>query len=64
VIEECPHVFFVGNQPKFESAVIDGPIGQSVTLIAVPKFSETGEVILLDTGTLEVGVVKFEIFEK
>lgn len=64
VIEECPHVYFVGSQPAFETAVIDGPTGQSVRLIAVPKFKETGEVILLDMDTLEVDAVKFEIFNE
>lgn len=63
VIEECPHVYFVGNQPKFETTTIEGPSGQRVRLIAVPKFQETGEVVLLDTDTLEVELMKFEIFE-
>ncbi|KZF24751.1 hypothetical protein L228DRAFT_228821 [Xylona heveae TC161] len=60
VIEECPHVYFVGNQPKYDTIVIDGPAGQAVRLIALPKFSETGEVVLLDMDTLETEVVKFE----
>ena len=62
VIEECPHVYFVGNQPAFETAIIDGPAGQSVRLIAIPKFKETGEIVLLDMDTLEVEAVKFESF--
>ena len=62
VIEECPHVFFVGSQPDFETTVIEGPAGQRVRLIAVPKFKETGEVVLLDTVTLEVEIVKFDVF--
>ena len=64
VIEECPHVYFVGSQPAFETAIIDGPAGQSVRLIAVPKFKETGEVVLLDMDTLEVESVKFEVFNE
>ncbi|KAH0542230.1 hypothetical protein FGG08_003352 [Glutinoglossum americanum] len=64
VLEECPHVFFVGNQPRFETALISGPAGQTVRLIAVPRFKETGEVILLDTETLDVESVRFEIFDK
>ena len=61
VIEECPHVFFVGNQSNFETAIIEGPQAQTVRLIAVPKFKETGEVVLLDLDTLDVETVKFEI---
>ncbi|KAL9128973.1 MAG: hypothetical protein Q9217_002448 [Psora testacea] len=62
VTEECPHVFFVGSQPCFETTVIEGTAGQSVRLIALPKFKETGEVVLLDTDTLEVELVKFDVF--
>lgn len=64
VINESPHVYFVGNQPKFETTVIEGPVGQQVTLIAVPKFKETGEMVLLDTDTLRVDVMKFDIVDE
>lgn len=63
VMKECPHVYFVGNQPKFETRVIEGPHGQTVRLVAVPKFKETGEVAVVDLESLEVEVVKFEVFE-
>lgn len=52
----------MGNQPRFESTVIDGPDGQSVRLIAVPRFKDTGELLLLDSETLEVEVVKFGVY--
>lgn len=61
VIEECPHVFFVGNQPRFDTTVIEGSAGQRVRLIALPRFHRSGELILLDSETLEVEVVKFDI---
>jgi DNA polymerase delta subunit 2 len=61
VIEECPHVYFVGNQPKFDTAVVEGPAGQLVRLITIPKFCETGEVVILDLDSLEVETVKFEL---
>ncbi|KAI9775310.1 MAG: hypothetical protein M1839_001294 [Geoglossum umbratile] len=64
VLEECPHVFFVGNQPSFETVLISGPAGQTVRLITVPKFRETGEVVLVDIETLEVESVRFEVYEK
>ena len=62
VIDECPHVYFVGCQPRFETTVIEGPAGQTVRLIAVPKFRESGELVLIDTETLEAEVLKFEVF--
>ncbi|KAL9067680.1 MAG: hypothetical protein Q9157_006733, partial [Trypethelium eluteriae] len=64
IISECPHVYIVGNQPKFDTAVIEGPDGQRVRLIAVPKFRDTGELILLDMENLGVEVVKFDLFQK
>jgi DNA polymerase delta subunit 2 len=38
--------------------VITGPEGQAVRLVAVPSFSETQELVLVDTETLEVSKVK------
>lgn len=61
VIEECPHVFFVGNQPCFGTTMIEGPGDKQVRLITLPRFHETGELVLVDAETLEVEVVKFEI---
>lgn len=64
VIEQCPHVYIVGNQPSFDTSVIEGPAGQKVRLIALPRFRETGEVVLLDLDSLEIERVKFEIFQQ
>lgn len=64
VIEEAPHVYFAGNQPRYESTVIEGPFGQSVRIIALPKFKETGEIVLLSMDTLEPEVVKFDLFDE
>lgn len=62
-MKHCPHVFFVGNQPEFATTMIDGPEGQMVRLISIPRFSETGEIVLLDSETLEVSRVKIDVFE-
>jgi DNA polymerase delta subunit 2 len=64
VLKECPHVYFVGNQPKFETSIIEGPVGQQVRLVAIPKFRESGEVVVLDCETLVPEVIKFDIFEE
>lgn len=61
VLDTCPHVFFVGNQPRFDTCVIDGLQGERVRLITIPSFSETGELVLLDAETLEVEIVKFDV---
>lgn len=41
----------------------DGSDAARVRLLALPKFSETGELILVDTETLEVEVVRFGVFK-
>ena len=63
MLNDCPHLFFVGSQPKFDTAVIEGSEGQMVRLIAVPHFAETGEIVLVDSETLEVERVAISIFE-
>ena len=63
VLKECPHVFVVGNQPRFETNSISGPFGQTVRLLAIPKFKNTGEIVLLDLETLKPTLVKVDLFE-
>ncbi|KAF2809936.1 DNA polymeras-like protein subunit delta-2 [Mytilinidion resinicola] len=54
LVKECPHVYFAGNMPKFDFRTETGPLEQTVTLISVPKYSETGIIVFLDMETLEV----------
>lgn len=63
VMQESPHVYFAGNQPRFETGVVEGPRGERVRCVAVPSFRQTGELLLMDLESLEVEVVKFEAFE-
>ncbi|TQV99282.1 hypothetical protein V2A60_004759 [Cordyceps javanica] len=60
VLKSCPHLYFVGNQPEFGTRLIHGPEGQSVRLVAVPSFSVSGEIVLVDMETLDVTKVKIE----
>lgn len=41
-----------------------GPLGQAVRLVAVPKFRETGQLVILDMETLDAELVKFNIFRE
>ena len=63
MIDDTPHVFFVGNQPEFETTIVNGPAGQVVRIIAIPKFKESGQIVLVDTNTLEVEAVKFNVHD-
>lgn len=58
-IESCPHVYFVGNQDKYDTRVIKGSEGQLVRLVCVPKFSETGVAVMLNLRDLECHALSF-----
>lgn len=61
VMMECPHLYFVGCQPEFGTKIIQGTEGQTVRLISVPSFSATGEIVLVDSETLDVAKVKISV---
>ena len=63
MLKTTPHLFFTGNQPRFETSVITGESGEEVRMIAVPKFKETGEVVMVDLATLEVELVRIGLDE-
>ncbi|XP_052173852.1 DNA polymerase delta small subunit [Diospyros lotus] len=58
-IESCPHVYFVGNQDKYETRLIQGSEGQVVRLICIPRFCETGMAVLLNLRNLECHALSF-----
>lgn len=61
-LSETPHVYVVGNQPKFETSEIElrNKNGETATVrvVALPAFSETGQCVLLDVHTLECTLVE------
>ncbi|KAK9478819.1 DNA polymerase alpha/epsilon subunit B-domain-containing protein [Lipomyces japonicus] len=60
ILSETPHLYFAGNQPKFDTKLVKGDANEVVRVIAVPEFSKTSEIVLVDISTLECQVVKFE----
>lgn len=69
VINESPHVFFIGNQPKFDTKLIEGngdvywiylcthfldENGVFTRIILVPDFSETRTIVLVNINDLSV----------
>ncbi len=60
-MKACPHIYFVGCQPEFGTKTITGTDGQTVRLVTVPSFSETGEIVLVDSETLDVTLVKITL---
>ena len=61
MLKECPHIYFAGCQSKFEKSIIEGPAGQQVLLVSVPRFSTTGKVVLVDLESWEVEVVRIGV---
>ncbi|CAH1795392.1 unnamed protein product [Owenia fusiformis] len=60
ILEECPHVYFAGNAPSFQQKTIEGPNGQTVLLLTVPRYSQTNTCILVNLRTLTCQPIKFE----
>ncbi|KFP84172.1 DNA polymerase delta subunit 2, partial [Acanthisitta chloris] len=52
ILTECPHVYFCGNAPKFQSKLLQGEEGQKVLLVAVPEFSSTQTACLVNLRDL------------
>ncbi|CAK8676086.1 unnamed protein product [Clavelina lepadiformis] len=52
IIDECPHVYFCGNQPHFASEVKLGEDGQKTLLLSIPEFSKTSCAVLLNLKDL------------
>lgn len=59
ILEKCPHVYFVGNQPKYQSKVLHGENNQKILLITVPAFSSTKTCVLLNLRTRTCHPVNF-----
>ncbi|CAO3632074.1 unnamed protein product [Cunninghamella blakesleeana] len=60
IIKECPQVYFIGNQPQFETSLVQGANGQKVRVVLVPSFSETGTIVLVNLSTLECSTIQID----
>ena len=57
-LENCPHVYFAGNQPKFGARLVE--VGGGKTLaVSVPSFAKTGTIVLVNVNTLECHSMTF-----
>ncbi|KAI9289161.1 DNA polymerase alpha/epsilon subunit B-domain-containing protein [Umbelopsis sp. AD052] len=57
IVEQCPDVYFIGNQPSFDTSELVGSKGQRVRVITVPSFSETGCLVLVNLSSLQCKLV-------
>ncbi|KAM9998966.1 hypothetical protein ACTFIZ_002544 [Dictyostelium cf. discoideum] len=59
VIDQCPHIYFIGNQDHFETKLLKGPNDEIIRLIFIPNFSETNTIILVNLKTLDTFPIHF-----
>jgi DNA polymerase delta subunit 2 len=63
IIKETPDIYVVGDQPKLQTKLIadrdGGKEGKKCRIILVPRFAETGTVVLVNLRTLDVRSVQF-----
>ncbi|KAL2215546.1 putative DNA polymerase delta subunit 2 [Thermoascus aurantiacus ATCC 26904] len=62
VIESDSTFRLNGTDTEMTDAAAEDSLGPRVRLLLIPKFHETGELVLMDAETLEVEVVKFGAF--
>jgi DNA polymerase delta subunit 2 len=78
VIEKTnPHIYFCGNceggfstkiimscNHKGNNDIVDDNITLKTRLVCIPKFSQTGEAVLVNLATLDVEVLRFQVDEE
>ncbi|XP_061207820.1 DNA polymerase delta subunit 2 [Neopsephotus bourkii] len=62
IVTECPHVYFCGNAPRFQSKLLTGDNGQQVLLVTVPTFSTTQTACLINLRDLSCQPISFSGF--
>jgi len=62
IVTRAPHVYFVGNQPAFQTRVVTSAAsGQTTRLVALPVFSHSGMAVLVNIDTLACHPLVFSI---
>ncbi|KGL92017.1 DNA polymerase delta subunit 2, partial [Charadrius vociferus] len=62
ILTDCPHVYFCGNAPRFQSKLLKGEDGQQVLLVTVPAFSTTQTACLVNLRNLSCEPISFSGF--
>lgn len=59
ILKSLPHVYFCGNQDKFQQGIFNDTNGNKVHLISLPRFSVTGTCVFLNLRTFECEEIAF-----
>lgn len=62
IINDIPDVFFIGNQPRFRKGFYETQLtndeSKKTLILLIPKFSQTGQVVLVNLKDLRTKVVQ------
>ena len=56
-----PDVYIVGNQPDFATKLVVGDDGQMCRVVLVPRFIDSGTIVLVNMADLTVKTMQFDI---
>ncbi|CAD6896358.1 unnamed protein product [Tilletia controversa] len=59
LIRETPDIYFIGNQPAFATTLYENPDGHQTRVVLLPRFSQSGDVVLVNLRTLECELVNY-----
>ncbi|XP_055877930.1 DNA polymerase delta subunit 2-like [Biomphalaria glabrata] len=59
ITDDCPHIYFTGNQESYSSKIYEGPAGQEVLLLTIPQFCKTGTAVLVNLSNLKTQPLGF-----
>lgn len=62
ILTRTPDVYFIGNQPTFETRLVKSEKEDNVKsrVVLLPTFAQTGEIVLLNLRNLQCTVVQFQ----
>jgi DNA polymerase delta subunit 2 len=62
-MQETPDVYVIGDQPKLQTKLVvdgdEGEEGKKCRIILMPRFAETGVLVLVNLRTLDVRSLQF-----
>ena len=65
ILDRLPHLYFIGNQPTFATKLLEEISAaeglKRCRIVLLPKFSQSGQVILVNSKTLAIKVIEFGI---
>ncbi|KAG0031387.1 hypothetical protein BGZ81_001295 [Podila clonocystis] len=59
ILNQTPHIYFIGNQDKFASQLVTGKQGQRTRVVTLPSFASTGTIALVNLRTLDCHSLNF-----